>query len=239
MLKKKNIYLVKSRMDKVLSVLILVATLPFILVTSIVISVILKSSPLIFQERGITKNNQTFKIIKFRTMKKNASCTYDKNNIFYKPYLSEYVPLYCKWLRKTGMDELPQLINVIKGEMSLIGPRPLMINDLEILEKDNPIFYSLRNTLKVKPGITGLWQVFGDRNKGVGNLINLDIQYEEQISFNTDLKIFLRTIPLVVKGMHSDAVILDIEKHDYNMASEYYSQSSAEENDLIMKNFNS
>ncbi len=221
MLKQENIYSIKSKADKVLAVIILAAALPFSLLTAIVLTLILKSTPLIVQERGITEENKVFKIYKFRTMKRQAESSKEEKekDILYKRYLAEYVPVFCRWLRKTGLDELPQIINVIKGEMSLIGPRPLMMSDLEILRKRYPEYYRVRGEIKVKPGITGLWQVYGRREEGIENLLHLDREYDREVSFGLDARIFLSTIPLIFRGKHSDAVISGMRDEERKQSS--------------------
>jgi lipopolysaccharide/colanic/teichoic acid biosynthesis glycosyltransferase len=202
----KKYFKTKSRIDFILSVVILIAAFPFMLLISIILTVILKSFPLIIQKRGITKDNQVFNIYKFRTIKINPYCQINSENILFKPDLSQYVPAFCKWLRKTGWDELPQIFNVLKGDMSLVGPRPLTISDLKVLENNHPHHYQIRNSISIKPGITGMWQVFGNRNEGIENLIALDLQYYEQISLLLDLRILLSTIVLIAKGKHTDAI---------------------------------
>lgn len=212
---KKKFLIIKSKADFILGIIILLITLPFTLLVSIILTLILNSSPLIIQKRGITEENNVFKIYKFKTIKPNGSRSQEGNeNILYKPHLEEYVPAFCRWLRKRGLDELPQVINVLKGEMSLIGPRPLMISDLEILKHRYPEYYSLRNSLKVKPGITGLWQVFGNRDEGIENLLFLDVEYNRTVSFSLDKKILLSTIPLIFKGKHSDAINLGFKEEE-------------------------
>ena len=196
----------KNRIDFILSAVILIVAFPFMLLISILLAVILKSFPLIIQKRGITEENQVFNIYKFRTIKINPYNQINSENILFKPDLSQYVPAFCRWLRKTGLDELPQIFNVLKGEMSLVGPRPLMISDLEVLKNKYPQYYRIRNLLSVKPGITGMWQVFGNRNEGIENLIALDLYYYQQFSFSVDLRILLSTILLAITGKHSDAV---------------------------------
>ena len=111
------------------------------------------------------------------------------------------------WLRKTGLDEITQLINVLKGEMSLVGPRPLTISDLEIMKKYEPEIHKRRQQLQSKPGITGYWQIFGDRNKGLENLLLLDEFYESKKSLLFDLKLIMSTIVLVMTAKHSDSII--------------------------------
>lgn len=196
----------KKRIDFILSVAILIVFLPFMLLIFILLMVILKSFPLIIQRRGITAENQVFDIYKFRTIKINPYNQVNSENILFKPDLSQYVPAFCRWLRKTGFDELPQIFNVLKGEMSLVGPRPLTISDLEVLKNKYPHYYHDRNLITLKPGITGMWQVFGNRNEGIENLIALDLCYYEQKSLQLDLRILLNTIILISRGKHSDSV---------------------------------
>jgi exopolysaccharide production protein ExoY len=95
---------------------------------------------------------------------------------------------------------------VLKGEMSLVGPRPLTISDLKVLKNYYPQHYQIRNSIDIKPGITGMWQVFGNRDEGIKNLIDLDLRYSEQTSLLLDLRILLSTIVLIAKGKHSDAI---------------------------------
>jgi lipopolysaccharide/colanic/teichoic acid biosynthesis glycosyltransferase len=196
----------KNRMDFILSAVILIAVLPFMLLISILLTIILKSFPLIIQKRGITVDNQVFNIYKFKTIKINPDNQINSENILFKPDLSKYVPAFCRWLRKTGLDELPQIFNVLKGEMSLVGPRPLAISDLEVLKNKYPQYDRLRNLITIKPGITGMWQVFGNRNEGIENLIALDLNYYKQASLSVDLRILLITFLLVCRGKHSDSI---------------------------------
>lgn len=207
----------KNRIDFILSAVILIVAFPFMLLISILLTVILRSFPLIIQKRGITEDNQVFNIYKFRTIKINPYNQINSENILFKPDLSKYIPAFCRWLRKTGLDELPQIFNVLKGEMSLVGPRPLTISDLEVLKNKYPQYYRVRNLITVKPGITGMWQVFGNRNEGIENLIDLDLDYCEQTSLSLDLRILLSTILLLIRGKHFDAVFPGIPPPaDYN-----------------------
>lgn len=213
----KKYFEAKNRIDFILSAVILIAAFPFMLLIAILLTVILKSFPLIIQKRGITEDNQVFNIYKFRTIKINPYSQINSENILFKPDLSQYVPAFCRWLRKTGVDELPQIFNVLKGEMSLVGPRPLSISDLEVLKNKYPQYYRVRNLITLKPGITGMWQVFGNRNEGIENLIVLDLYYYEQTSFWVDLRILLSTILVVSKGKHSDSIFPCIPPPvDYN-----------------------
>jgi len=141
-----------------------------------------KQSPIFIQERGITLNRFRYKILKFRTIKKESSNKFivkKSTNILYKPELTSKLTKFTNWLRKTGLDELPQLLNVFAGKMSLIGPRPLMLSDLEIMQQKHPELYEIRESFERIPGISGLWQIYGERNKGIENLILLETKYEK------------------------------------------------------------
>ena len=206
-----NFLLIKGKVDFILAIVMFIILLPFIFLAALILTILLKSSPFIMQARGITGEHKIFKIFKFKTIiidKTNVNI--NGGNILYKPHLAEYIPAFCGWLRKSGLDELPQIINVLKGEMSFIGPRPLMISDVELLRLNYPELYRDRQSIKVKPGITGLWQVYGDRNKGIKNLVALDLEYNERACLWLDLKIIAATVLLVLSGKHSDAIIQGI-----------------------------
>ncbi|MBU0561629.1 MAG: sugar transferase [Bacteroidota bacterium] len=127
-------------------------------------------------------------------------------DIFYKPEHTEKLTKFSKWLRIWGLDELPQLFNVVTGKMSLIGPRPLMLSDLEILKQKYPQQYLKRESFNSVTGISGLWQIYGQREKGIDNLIDLEAEYEESGSFVFDLKLIFATIPVIIFANHSDAI---------------------------------
>ncbi len=199
---------IKYKIDKPMAILFLLISLPFVIIFAVIVGFELKAFPFIIQERGLSFDNCRLKIYKFRTIKKHSNKFFgDIRNVFDKQYLKEYVPPFCRWLRKTGFDELPQLINVIKGEMSLIGPRPLTLVDLGIIEIEDNLSYDKLDKISIKPGITGFWQVYGSRSQGIINMIWLQEYYEENISFLLDMKIFFSTLPLIFLGKHTDTII--------------------------------
>lgn len=175
------------------------------MIIGIILTIVNKQSPFFIQERGITLDKFLFKIIKFRTIKGSDFKSQEKN-IFFKSFHKENISSFGSWLRKTGLDEIPQIFNVLKGDMSFVGPRPFMISDLKLLKKNDYEYYKLRESFNVRPGITGLWQIFCNRNEGAKNLIALEKIYEDMKSFKYDLKILAYTIPIVLTANNADAV---------------------------------
>jgi lipopolysaccharide/colanic/teichoic acid biosynthesis glycosyltransferase len=145
-------------------------------------------------------------MIKFRTIKSSASkpgntnktILISENELFLNPFL--------KWLRHTGLDELPQLYNILAGQMSIVGPRPLMREELTIIKNEFPDQYEKRNVINCKPGLTGVWQIFGDKNYGIKNLLELDTFYNVNKSFWLDLKIVLYTLVIITNAMNSKSI---------------------------------
>jgi lipopolysaccharide/colanic/teichoic acid biosynthesis glycosyltransferase len=202
--------MIKRVLDILLSVLIILLGSPFIGIVLLIVFIITGENPLILQLRKITLNKNEIKIFKIRTLKSSKQLIElekKSDNIFFKNDFDKYVPLFCKWLRKSGIDEVPQVINVVKGEMSLVGPRPFPLNDLHLLETSNPEYYYRRGGIKSKPGITGYWQVFGNRHLGTMNLIECDETYEKQKSIFLDLKIIFKTMLVLLAAKHSDAIV--------------------------------
>jgi lipopolysaccharide/colanic/teichoic acid biosynthesis glycosyltransferase len=160
----------------------------------IVIPILIKkdsSGKIFFHQDRVGLNNKEFKIYKFRSMKSNtpsyANCPTDPSD--------ERVTKVGRWLRKTSIDELPQILNILKGEMSVIGPRPEMpfiVNNYNSIE---------RNRLMVKPGLTGLWQVSPYRNSDISHNLEYDFYYIENQGFILDFIILLMTVFFVVKGI--------------------------------------
>ena len=183
----------KRVVDFLCSMLGLIVSAPAFIVIAVLIKLSSKGPVFFFQER-LGKNGKVFKIIKFRTMVVNAENQGDGLFVFYED--DERITKFGKLLRKTSLDELPQLINVLIGDMSLVGPRPpVTYHPYRIDEYDT-------NKLKrfeVRPGITGLAQV-KLRNSGTwDDRIKLDLIYVDKISFLMDIRILLLTIISVFK----------------------------------------
>lgn len=195
-----------SYAERTLALLILIAASPLIAVMLIIAAIETRSLPWYIQERGLSMEKYRFRIYKIRTMKKTAE-TADNNGIVIKSGLEGQVTSAGRFLRRTGLDELPQLVNILKGEMSFIGPRPLSVKDLKLMLTEYPAEYRMRGLLTSKPGISGYWQLFGDRRMGVKNLIELEMKYENEKSLLMDLFLAAVTVPVVLFARHSDAIL--------------------------------
>lgn len=201
LLKKENIYL-KEIFEKIL----VISFLPLFLIIHLILLFLIKrdskGSELFKQER-LGKNSEVFNCYKYRTMLQNSDDVlkkYLKNNpeeveyysVYHKYKFDPRVTKIGKLLRKLSLDELPQLINVLKGEMSLIGPRPYMPNETHKLGD------SIDMILRVKPGISGLWQVSGRSNLSFEERKNLDVWYIQNWSLWMDVVILIKTLKVVL-----------------------------------------
>lgn len=158
--------------------------------------------PFFFQKRpGL--HNRVFEIIKFKTMNDKR----DGNGKLLPD--AERLTKIGSFVRKTSLDEIPQLINVLKGDMSLIGPRPLLVKYLP--------YYTERERLRhtVRPGITGLAQVNGRNNISWDEKLEMDAKYVEELSFTNDIKILLKTIQNVIS--QKDIVVASCESNDLDI----------------------
>jgi exopolysaccharide production protein ExoY len=199
--------IIKRVFDFTLSAFLIVLLFPFILLTCLIIYLETRCSPIFEQQRGLTLEGPEFKIYKFRTLKHSKVTLKESSHIFHKEDLSGLVTLTGFVLRRTGLDELPQLWNVLMGDMSLVGPRPLSLWDLQMMKKDDPHLYDRRKFITSKPGITGYWQIFGIRQNGVPDLVKADEHYEKNKSFGFDLYLLMMTVPMMFFTKHSDAII--------------------------------
>jgi lipopolysaccharide/colanic/teichoic acid biosynthesis glycosyltransferase len=153
------------------------------------------------------KGGRIFPFYKFRSMVVGADAMKealrDRNEadgVLFKMREDPRVTRVGRFIRTYSIDEFPQLLNVLRGDMNLVGPRPLPVADLQGIEADPEAFYWFELRSKVKPGITGLWQVMGRSNLGFADMVALDIQYIQNWSLWQDILILLRTIPAVIRG---------------------------------------
>ena len=175
--------ILKRTFDIIVSILILIILSPLLLGISILIKLDSKG-PMIFKQKRIGKNGKEFIIYKFRTMVKNA----EKKGTKYRVTRNdERITKVGDFLRKTSLDELPQLFNVLLGDMSLVGPRPTL--DFIVNEYDE---YQ-KKRLEVKPGMTGLAQINGRQSLSWEEKIEYDIKYVENQSIWLDIKIIFKT----------------------------------------------
>ena len=199
--RKRETYLVIKRgLDIVLSFLALIILLPFFLVLAFLIKIDSRG-PVFFKHKRIGKDGKKIYIYKFRTIKKNAEelkkqFTKEQKEEFARDFKLKNDPRITrigKFLRKTSLDELPQLLNILKGDMSLIGPRPIVDREIEKYGMLKNIF------LSVTPGLTGYWACNGRSSTDYDERIKLELFYVYNFCFKLDLKIFFKTIKSVIK----------------------------------------
>ena len=185
--KKRKIYerYIKRVIDIIISVITLLLLMPLIIVISILVRLKL-GSPIIFKQKRPGLNEKIFIMYKFRTM------TDERDE--YGELLPDNIRLtkFGRFLRTTSLDELPELINVLKGDMSLVGPRPLLVQYLDLYNEEQ------KRRHEVKPGLTGYAQVNGRNTISWEEKFKLDIEYVNNISFIFDIKIIIMTIKKVL-----------------------------------------
>jgi len=191
--------LLKRSLDSIVSVLLLIILFPLLLAIAFLVKISSKG-PVFFWQKRCGKHGIEFNMYKFRTMVNGAESLKKtlKNDVdgpMFKTKNDPRVTPVGKILRMLSLDELPQLINILKGEMSLVGPRPLANEEMQ----GNDIWKEIR--LSVKPGVTGLWQVKGRDSKMFNDWVKYDIEYVKERSFWQDVKILFRTpVSLITKG---------------------------------------
>jgi exopolysaccharide biosynthesis polyprenyl glycosylphosphotransferase len=193
--------LVKRGLDIAISFVLLVLLSPILAVVALAIKFTSKG-PVLFRQERVGLNKRRFLIYKFRTMVPNADRMLSDlemmNEVTGPVFKIKNDPRMTpigRLLRRSSIDELPQLLNVLQGEMSLVGPRPLPVRDYQGFNEDWQ-----RRRFSVRPGITCLWQVNGRSAISFDKWMQLDIQYIDQWSLWLDLKILARTVPAVLKG---------------------------------------
>jgi exopolysaccharide biosynthesis polyprenyl glycosylphosphotransferase len=193
-------YALKRSFDLVVSMMGLFVLAPVLLVIAIAVK-LSSRGPIIYRSTRPGIGGKPFDCFKFRTMREHADqlqadleSLNEKSGALFKIRRDPRLTAVGRFLRRYSLDELPQLVNVVRGEMSLVGPRPLPMRDFEHLEEWHKKRYL------VLPGITGLWQVSGRAELDFDDLVRLDFLYLERWSVFLDLSILLKTIPAVVSG---------------------------------------
>ena len=195
----KSYLLVKRFMDICLSLIGIIILLPVFILIALLIKLEDRKGSFVFRQVRIGKDGQSFHMYKFRSMVSNAEELLESllehneaSGPLFKIKEDPRVTKIGKFLRKTSLDELPQLFNVLKGEMSLVGPRPALPREVEA--------YSLyeRERLKAVPGLTCFWQVEGRSNIGFEEQVELDIKYINNRNLFLDIKLIFKTIKVLL-----------------------------------------
>lgn len=199
---KKTYNFFKRTFDITFASLALVALSPVFLATSFAIKKD-SSGPVFYKHKRIGKNGETIYLYKFRSMYTDSKEKLEEllkdpkvRKEWEENFKLENDPRITKvgnFLRKTSLDELPQLLNIIKGDMSIIGPRPVIDDEIEKFGKDKDKF------LSVKPGLTGWWACNGRSDTSYEERVNLELYYVDHQSFSLDAKCFIKTIESVIK----------------------------------------
>jgi exopolysaccharide biosynthesis polyprenyl glycosylphosphotransferase len=192
---------VKAVLDRVLAAVLLIVLTPALLVTAALIRTT-STGPALFTQQRLGRGGRPFTIFKFRTMFDGADHRFqdlvrtqaqNEGGMFVKATRDPRITTIGRWLRRFSVDEIPQLINVLKGDMSLVGPRPLPV---EVLQMG----VDVRRRLLVRPGMTGLWQVSGRSDLPYDEAVRIDLYYVENWSLSFDLMILWKTIFVALRG---------------------------------------
>jgi len=195
-IKTKKYYLIFKRVsDLVLCMIGVVVLAPVLFIIALSIKIDSKG-PVLFRQKRVGKNKSHFQIIKFRTMKIEAPND-SPTHLLENP--DDHITKVGRILRKTSLDELPQLFNIIKGEMTIVGPRPALWNQFDLIEERDK--YGVNSII---PGITGFAQINGRDELSIEDKAKLDGEYLERMSILVDIQCFLKTIYKVLK---SDGVV--------------------------------
>ncbi|WP_156076535.1 sugar transferase [Faecalibacterium prausnitzii] len=189
--KQKRYLVVRSVIDRILAGIALIILSPLFLIVSIAQKISAPDEPIFFLQKRVGRNAHCFNIIKFRTMKSSAPKNVATGDLA-DPQI--YISRLGRFLRDTSIDELPQLVNVIKGDMSLIGPRPLVYTEREIR-----FLRRWYGVYQVTPGITGWAQVNGRDTVDIYDKVYYDREYVQNVSLKFDVKVIWKSV-LVVLG---------------------------------------
>jgi lipopolysaccharide/colanic/teichoic acid biosynthesis glycosyltransferase len=196
----------KRAIDVVGSAVGLLLLAPLLVVVAIAIR-LTSSGPALFRQERVGARGRTFTMVKFRTMVVNdddsalreavqgeLDGTRQEEEGSFKLHDDPRVTSVGRWLRRTSFDEVPQLLNVLFGHMSLVGPRPALPWEAALFPPE------LRRREEVPPGLTGLWQVSGRSRLGTPDMLRLDVEYVDTWSLGLDLSILFRTVPVLLRG---------------------------------------
>lgn len=210
--RKKSMLMVKRALDVVVSATVLLILSPIYLAIAVAIK-ITSEGPVLFRQQRVGQYGKLFTVLKFRSMKVNNDHSVHKEYVMklikneaeakgadggkgvYKLTADTRITALGRFLRRTSLDELPQIINVLKGDMSLVGPRPPIPYELAAYQT-----WHRRRILEAKPGVTGLWQVTGRSSVKFDDMVRLDLRYATSWSLWMDIKILLMTPRAVIKG---------------------------------------
>lgn len=180
----------KRLFDFLMSLIAIIILSPVILIVALAVK-FTSPGPMLFKQRRIGKENIEFKIYKFRTMRIDTPNV--PTHLLENP--EQWITPIGKFLRKTSLDELPQLFNILKGEMSIVGPRPALYNQLDLKEMRTEV-----GVHKLVPGLTGWAQINGRDEIPLSLKVNLDKEYLDRMSFLFDIKIIFMTVLSVLKS---------------------------------------
>lgn len=190
----------KGVLDRAVAFVALLVALPVLLAVALAIR-LTSSGPVFYSQARVGRGGTTFRFYKFRTMVDGADRMVedlvdhnDCDRVLFKMHEDPRITGIGRWLRRFSLDELPQLWNVLRGDMSIVGPRPALPTEVDAYEDA----VHLRHV--VKPGLTGLWQVSGRSDLSWEEAVGLDLHYVENWSLVLDSKILVKTIPAVVTG---------------------------------------
>ena len=206
-IKEATFRFLKRMFDLINSILIIIVLTPVYLLTALAIF-IESGRPIIYrQKRAAIKGGPEFNFFKFRSMvqdaeklRDNLSQQNESTGALFKIQNDPRITRVGRFIRRYSIDELPQIFNVLRGDMSLVGPRPLPVTDLEKVGYSDELWEALSDRAKTKPGITGLWQISGRSNLSFNEMVLLDLYYVEHQSLAFDLEILFETIPAVIFG---------------------------------------
>ncbi len=193
-------------LDLLVAAIVLLVLAPLLIVIALAVRIDSKG-PVLFRQRRVGRGRSEFTIFKFRTMCQDADASRHRKYVqtlidgsreserghLYKLSVDDRVTRVGRFLRSWSLDELPQLINVLRGQMALVGPRPVIPYEVDMY----PDTYLKR--FAVKPGLTGLWQVSGRNERTYDEMVSFDVEYAESSSLWLDLRILAKTVPVVLR----------------------------------------